>query len=46
MRQILVSTDKIDKRATRIEELEFDEGDEPDAANVIAAPLRKLEAGE
>ena len=30
---------------TRIEELEFD-GDETPAGNVIAAPLRKLQAGE
>ncbi len=51
MRQILISTDKIDKRAGRIEELEFD-GEESGAGpaprdNVIAAPIaRKLEAGE
>ena len=44
MRQILISTDKIDKRATRIEDLEFDGVEEP--SNVIPAPLRKLEAGE
>jgi DNA recombination protein RmuC len=44
VRQILISTEKIDKRASRIEELEFD-GDEEPAA--IPAPLvRKLEAGE
>lgn len=46
MNQILISTGKIEKRAGRIEELEFDEGDEGAASNVIAAPLRKLEAGE
>jgi DNA recombination protein RmuC len=56
LRQILISSEKIEKRATRIEELEFD-GDEgakgvaPDGAlsgsNVIAAPVqRRLEAGE
>ena len=48
MRQILISTDKIGKRAGRIEELEFD--GEPGAgaeSNVIPAPIpRKLEAGE
>ncbi len=51
MRQILISTDKIDKRAGRIEELEFDGEDGREAptpeGNVIAAPIaRKLEAGE
>ena len=48
LRQILISSEKIDKRATKIEELEF-EGDDgvKDAPNVIAAPLpRRLEAGE
>ena len=46
MRQILISTDKIDKRASRIEELEFDAEPAPDG-NVIPAPVaRKLEAGE
>ncbi|HEX4556997.1 MAG TPA: DNA recombination protein RmuC [Xanthobacteraceae bacterium] len=56
LRQILISSEKIEKRATRIEELEFD-GDDgakvgaPDGArsgsNVIAAPVqRRLEAGE
>lgn len=49
IRQILVSADKIDRRATRIEELEFGEGEgaEPDSGGVIPAPLgRKLQAGE
>jgi len=48
MRQILISTDKIGKRAGRIEELEFDgEGEAGTGGNVIAAPIpRKLEAGE
>jgi DNA recombination protein RmuC len=48
LRQILISSDKIDKRATGIQELEF-EGDDgaKDATNVIAAPVpRRLEAGE
>jgi DNA recombination protein RmuC len=47
MRQILISTDKIDKRASRIEELEFDEPAVAPDGNVIAAPVvAKLEAGE
>jgi DNA recombination protein RmuC len=48
LRQIIISSDKIEKRAAQIEELEFD-NDEGAAtgANVIAAPLqRRLEAGE
>lgn len=46
MRQILVSTDKIEKRAGKIEELEFDDTGEETAGSVVAAPLRQLEAGE
>jgi DNA recombination protein RmuC len=56
LRQILISSEKIEKRATRIEELEFDgedgaKGGASDGArsdtNVIAAPVqRRLEAGE
>ena len=48
LRQILISSDKIEKRGARIEELDFrEEGAAPTAANVIAAPLpRRLEAGE
>jgi DNA recombination protein RmuC len=48
LRQILISSDKIEKRAACIEELEFDDQDDaPSGANVIAAPLqRRLEAGE
>lgn len=47
IRQILVSADKIDKRATRIEELEFDVEEEDNGAVVLPAPLpRRLEAGE
>jgi DNA recombination protein RmuC len=48
MRQILISTDKIGKRAGKIEALEFDGEAEADAgSNVIPAPIaRKLEAGE
>jgi DNA recombination protein RmuC len=47
IRQILISSDKIDKRATRIEELEFDGEDVPSDPVVIPAPMaRKLQAGE
>src|ERR1051326_7968531 len=42
---ILTSANRIEKRASKIEELEFD-GDETPATNVIAAPLRKVGAGE
>src|SRR3954454_24125311 len=42
---IATSAGKIEKRAARIEELEFD-GDEMPATNVIAAPHRKVGAGE
>ncbi|MGH6665154.1 MAG: DNA recombination protein RmuC [Pseudolabrys sp.] len=41
---ILTSTGRIEKRAGRIEDLEFD--GEDTSANVIPAPIRKLEAGE
>ncbi|HUI95545.1 MAG TPA: DNA recombination protein RmuC [Xanthobacteraceae bacterium] len=53
LRQIIISSEKIEKRAARIEELEFDNDDGAAqvggsaAGNVIAAPLqRRLEAGE
>jgi DNA recombination protein RmuC len=46
MNQILTSTGRIEKRASCIEELEFDDNDDAPTSNVIAAPLRKLEAGE
>jgi DNA recombination protein RmuC len=42
---ILVSTGKIEKRAAKIEALEF-ETDEAASAELIEAPLRKLQAGE
>jgi DNA recombination protein RmuC len=48
LRQILISAEKVEKRATRIREVEFD-GEEAPAAgtNVIPAPLpRRLQAGE
>jgi DNA recombination protein RmuC len=49
IRQILISSEKIEKRGTRIEELEFDgEEDAPERDPVvIPAPMtRKLQAGE
>jgi DNA recombination protein RmuC len=42
---ILISAGKIEKRAARIEALEFD-GDDRPSAEVIQAPIRRLEAGE
>jgi DNA recombination protein RmuC len=45
VRQILISAEKVEKRATRIADVEFG-GDDVDAGNVIAAPIaRRLEAG-
>jgi DNA recombination protein RmuC len=46
VRQILVSAEKVEKRGSRIREVEFDE-DEGSVSNVIPAPIpRKLQAGE
>ena len=45
LNQIATSAGKIERRANRIEELEFEDG-EAGASNVISGPLRKLEAGE
>jgi DNA recombination protein RmuC len=47
LRQILISAEKVEKRGSRIREVEFDdEVDEP-AGNVIPAPIpRKLQVGE
>jgi len=42
---ILTSAAKIEKRAGRIEELEFDGADAP-PTNVIPAPVRKVQGGE
>ena len=39
LRQIVISSDKIEKRASRIEELDFDDDDTAASADVIAAPL-------
>jgi DNA recombination protein RmuC len=45
VRQILISAEKVEKRATRIADVEFGNAD-ADANNVIAAPIaRRLEAG-
>jgi DNA recombination protein RmuC len=46
VRQILISAEKVEKRATRIADVEF--GDDAGGTdNVIAAPIaRRLEAGE
>lgn len=43
--QILISTGKIEKRAGKIEGLDFD-ADAPATAEVIAAPIRKIGAAE
>ncbi len=46
VRQILVSAEKVEKRAGRIRDVEFDGADD-DAAAVLPAPFpRRLEAGE
>ena len=46
MDAILTSTGRIEKRAAKIEDLEFDV-DPPKGAEVIAAPMaRRLQAGE
>src|SRR5229473_1489808 len=39
IRQILISSEKIDKRATRIEELEFDGEEAPSDPTVIPSPI-------
>jgi DNA recombination protein RmuC len=44
IRQIVISAEKVEKRGTRITDVEFTDG--APSADVIAAPLRKLEAGE
>jgi DNA recombination protein RmuC len=56
VRQILISADKIEKRAGRIEELDFSKSSDPaDTPRIVAPtgsdlfpphPLRKLQAGE
>jgi DNA recombination protein RmuC len=44
IRQIVTSADKIVSRGEKIQEVEFSE--EAESSNVVAAPLRKIEAGE
>lgn len=44
MDDILTSTSRIEKRGARISDVEFD--DAPPSAEIIQAPIRKLEAGE
>src|SRR3954471_22292565 len=51
VRQILISADKIEKRAGRIEELDFSKSDAPEAPHLVATGAaelsrRKLRAGE
>jgi DNA recombination protein RmuC len=47
VRQILVSAEKIEKRGTRIQEVEFDDADKrATEAVVIPAPMRRLQARE
>jgi DNA recombination protein RmuC len=48
VRQILISAEKVEKRGSRIRDVEFDGAEGPAAAtNVIPAPLpRRLQAGE
>ena len=50
VRQILISADKIEKRAARIEDLDFDEangdGAAPARPELFTAPIRRLQAGE
>jgi DNA recombination protein RmuC len=50
VRQILISAEKIEKRGTRIVDVEFgaEAGDagKLDAGNIIASPIARLQAGE
>jgi DNA recombination protein RmuC len=45
IQQIVTSADKILSRGEKIRGVEFD-GDAPESADIIPAPMRKLEAGE
>ena len=45
VKQILISAEKIEKRGARIEEVEFGRDEPAPTAQVIPAPMRKLEAG-
>ena len=47
LRQILISAEKVEKRGSRIREVEFDDEVDQPAGNVIPAPIpRKLQVGE
>jgi DNA recombination protein RmuC len=50
VRQILISSDKLEKRKERIEDLDFDKVEEKPAAaakpDLFPAPVRRLQAGE
>ena len=52
LRQIMISADKIDKRAGRIEEMDFSKEPPPEAPRLVKGatpelfPVRKLQAGE
>jgi len=43
VRQIAVSTEKIEQRGDRIKDVDFEDGG---VANIIPAPIPKLQAGE
>jgi DNA recombination protein RmuC len=46
VRQILISAEKVEKRGTRIRDVDFD-GDADSGSNIIPAPIpRQLTAGE
>jgi DNA recombination protein RmuC len=45
LRQILISAEKVEKRGSRIREVEFDDDVEP-AGNVIPAPIQRKLVGE
>ena len=44
IRQALISVEKIEKRSDRIRQVEFGGEEQPEASNVIAAPVFKLES--
>jgi DNA recombination protein RmuC len=47
VRQILISAEKVEKRGTRIREVEFSDADDALADNVIPVPIKpRLQAGE
>jgi DNA recombination protein RmuC len=45
VRQILISAEKVEKRAGRIKDVDFDDGDDADEQLVLTPPLRRV-AGE